>query len=102
MNPQYSTVNQCLQLLNQSDIPLTNKRRVELRLIQMKRLLLNDQSETKFELSINDMFYEVHCKMQKICNRGCNEDMLCELMLRLDGLLSQLAQVQSTQSSQTR
>ena len=42
MDHQYSIINQCLQLLKQSDMPTIKKLRVEIQLIQMKRLLLNE------------------------------------------------------------
>ena len=45
MDNQYRIINQCLQLLKQSEMPTIKKLRVEIQLIQMKRLLLKKKTQ---------------------------------------------------------
>lgn len=42
VNNEYRTVNHCLELLKSCDLPRPVKLRVELQLIQLKRLLINE------------------------------------------------------------
>jgi len=41
MIPQYRIVNECLPLLKQTEIPIITKLRIEIQLMQQKRLLLD-------------------------------------------------------------
>jgi len=92
MDNQYRIVNQCLQLLKQSDLPTIKKLRVEIQLIQMKRLLLNDgiSKEVRNGSCGDDVFVGLLCEMQKICDGNADGEVLAELMDRMAGMLSVL------------
>jgi hypothetical protein len=92
MDQQYSIINQCLQLLKQSDLPTIKKLRVEIQLIQMKRLLLNDAmiNEIKCGSCGEEMFEGLLSQMRGICSGSCEGDALTDLMDRIGGMLSVL------------
>jgi len=92
MDHQYSIINQCLQLLKQSDMPTIKKLRVEIQLIQMKRLLLNDaiSSEVMCGSCGEDVFEGLLCQMRGICGGNCEGDALSDLMSRIGGMLTDL------------
>ena len=92
MDHQYSIINQCLQMLKQSDMPTIKKLRVEIQLIQMKRLLLNDNlSEEMMKGSCGeDVFEGLLCQMRRICGGGCEGEALTDLMERIGGMLTVL------------
>jgi hypothetical protein len=92
MDHQYSVINQCLQLLKQSDMPTIKKLRVEIQLIQMKRLLLNDavSSQVMHGSCGEDVFEGLLCQMRRICGGNCESDALSELMSRIGGMLTVL------------
>ncbi|HBG04189.1 MAG: hypothetical protein A2075_15970 [Geobacteraceae bacterium GWC2_58_44] len=92
MEHQYSIINQCLQLLKQSDMPTIKKLRVEIQLIQMKRLLLNDaiSEEMVCGSSGEDVFEGLLCHMRKICRGNVEADALADLMNRIGGMLNVL------------
>lgn len=92
MDQQYSIINQCLQLLKQSDMPTIKKLRVEIQLIQMKRLLLNESLPTDIIKGScgEDVFEGLLHQMRRICGGGCEGEALSDLMERIGGMLSVL------------
>jgi len=92
MDHQYSIINQCLQLLKQSDMPTIKKLRVEIQLIQMKRLLLNDNLTNEIMRGScgEDVFEGLLSQMRRICGGGCEGEALTDLMERIGGMLSVL------------
>ena len=92
MDHQYSIINQCLQLLKQSDMPTIKKLRVEIQLIQMKRLLLNDNlsNEIMHDSCGEDLFEGLLCQMRTICGDGGQGEALADLMERIGGMLATL------------
>ena len=90
MDTQYRIINQCLQLLKQSDMPTIKKLRVEIQLIQMKRLLLNDAlpHEVKCGSCGEDVFEGLLAQMRCICSGNNDSDALTELMERIGGMLA--------------
>ena len=93
MDHQYSIVNQCLQLLKQSDMPTIKKLRVEILLIQMKRLLLNDEvpEEVMCRSCGDDVFEGLLCQMRGICGENCEGEALADLMNNIGGMLNALS-----------
>ncbi|MBU5613624.1 hypothetical protein [Geomonas azotofigens] len=92
MDHQYSIINQCLQLLKQSDLPTIKKLRVEIQLIQMKRLLLNDRLTNDMVTGAcgEDVFEGLLNQMRRICGEGSQGDALTDLMERIGGMLTEL------------
>ena len=92
MDHQYSIINQCLQLLKQSDMPTIKKLRVEIQLIQMKRLLLNDNLTNDFVRRScgDDVFEGLLSQMRRICGGGYEGEALSDLMERIGGMLTVL------------
>lgn len=92
MEHQYSIINQCLQLLKQSDLPTIKKLRVEIQLIQMKRLLLNDAltSELMSDSCGEEVFEGLLNQMRRICRGSAEADALAELMKSIGGMLTVL------------
>lgn len=92
MDHQYSIINQCLQLLKQSDMPTIKKLRVEIQLIQMKRLLLNDNLTNEIVRSScgDDVFEGLLSQMRRICGGGYEGEALSDLMERIGGMLNVL------------
>ena len=92
MDHQYRIVNQCLELLKQSEMPTIKKLRVEIQLIQMKRLLLNDTLpyEVKCGSCGEDVFEGLLNQMRGICGGKCDGEALSKLMERIGGMLTVL------------
>lgn len=92
MDHQYSIINQCLQLLKQSDMPTIKKLRVEIQLIQMKRLLLNDNLTSEFlrRSCSDDVFEGLLNQMRRICGGGYEGEAVSDLMDRIGGMLTVL------------
>ena len=90
MDNQYRIINQCLQLLKQSEMPTIKKLRVEIQLIQMKRLLLNDTlpSEVRSGPCGEDVFEGLLSQMRGICGGSCDGEALGSLMERIGGILA--------------
>lgn len=97
MDNQYRIINQCLHLLKQSEMPTIKKLRVEIQLIQMKRLLLNDAlpNEIKCGSCGEDVFEGLLNQMRGICGGRCDGESLGELMDRISGILSILGTEQA-------
>ncbi|GFO61444.1 hypothetical protein GMST_37690 [Geomonas silvestris] len=98
MDNQYRIINQCLQLLKQSEMPTIKKLRVEIQLIQMKRLLLNDAlpSEVRSGSCGEEVFEGLLHQMKGICCGGYDGEALSELMERISGMLSILGSEQAS------
>lgn len=89
MDQQYGIINQCIQLLKQSDMPTIKRLRVEIQLIQMKRLLLNEaiSRDVMSGPCGKDVFDGLLNQMRKICGGSCEGETLRELMDRIGGML---------------
>ncbi|GFO54650.1 hypothetical protein GMSM_16570 [Geomonas sp. Red276] len=89
MDYQYSIINQCLQLLKQSDMPTIKKLRVEIQLIQMKRLLLNEAIPKEAESGVcsEDKFEGLLSQMRRICGGNYEGEALTSLMDRIGDML---------------
>jgi hypothetical protein len=98
MDNQYRIINQCLQLLKQSEMPTIKKLRVEIQLIQMKRLLLNDAlpNEVRCGSCGEDVFEGLLSQMRGICAGSCDGDALADLMSRIGGMLTILGAEQAS------
>lgn len=100
MDNQYRIINQCLQLLKQSDMQTIKKLRVEIHLIQMKRLLLNDAvpKEVRCGPCGEDVFEGLLSQMRRICGGNCEGEgegeALSELMDSIGGMLTILGSEQ--------
>ena len=92
MDYEYCIINQCLQLLKQSDLPTIKKLRVEIQLIQMKRLLLNDALPDRNGTAAGreTLFEGLLRQMQGICGGNCDGSNLTGLMERIGGMLTVL------------
>lgn len=92
MDQHYSIINQCLQLLKHSDLPTIKKLRVEIQLIQIKRLLLNDALSKELLCGScgEEVFEGLLTQMRSICNGGGDGDALSDLMKRIGGMLTML------------
>lgn len=99
MDQHYSIINQCLQLLKQSDIPTIKKLRVEIQLIQMKRLLLNDAmpKEVINRTCGEEVFERLLAQMRKIAKGNAEPEDLTELMKCIAAMLSVLGGDQTAQ-----
>lgn len=84
MTAQYSLVNQCLALLKQADMQPIKKLRIEIQLIQMKRLLLNEDALVE---SCEDTLLEVLSDIGRIRKGEHDQDIVGSLMGRLGHLL---------------
>lgn len=104
MDTQYRIINQCLQLLKQSEIPTIKKLRVEIQLIQMKRLLLNDSlpNEVKCGSCGEEVFEGLLHQMRGICSGSCDGEALTQLMDRIGGMLTILGADQASPSTVSR
>lgn len=97
MGYQYIIVNQCLQLLKQSNLPTIKKLLVEIKLIQMKRYLLDDDEFSSKQKSWScgeNVFDTLLSQMRKI-RCGHNEEVLTDLMERMSGMLTVLSHQES-------
>ncbi len=89
MDQQYAIVNHCLQLTKQSDIPTRAKLRVEISLLQMKRLLLDDTlpQEARHGACCVSEFEDLLCHMRRIYGRDYQDGNVEEILDRIDALL---------------
>lgn len=92
MNHHYNIINQCLQLLEASDLPKIEKEHVGTRLIEMKRLLLkNSLAEEKNGSGCGgDVLLGLLCRMQKVCAGGCEAPVFDELVIGIDEVMTVL------------
>jgi len=90
MDKQYHIINQCLALLKQSGMPTIKKLRVEIQLIQMKRLLLNDALPTEVRCGScgEEVFEGLLNQMHGVCCGSCDGDALSQLMDRIGDMLT--------------
>lgn len=85
MTSQYFIVNECLALLKQADMPSIKKLRIEIQLIQMKRLLLRDDFPAE---SCEETLREVLIDIRKIRKGEHNSDTFSSLMGRMGLILN--------------
>ncbi|MBJ6723978.1 hypothetical protein [Geomesophilobacter sediminis] len=92
MDQQYNIINQCLHLLKHSDMPTIKKLRVEIQLIQMKRLLLNESipMDVRRGSCSTEVFEGLLTQMRGVCHGPSSNEGLAELMNRIGGMLSML------------
>ena len=94
MIPQYSIINQCMQLLKLSTIPPIKKLRLEIQLIQLKRFMLNKDLPVELMRGTcsEDAFKTVLCQMRRINNEGRGaDDAVSDLMDHLGTIIDQLS-----------
>jgi len=85
MIPQYRIVNECLPLLKQAEIPSIKKLRIEIQLIQLKRLLLHESGP---DWSCDqETLSEVLSDLRKIRDGECGVDAVSDLTKRLGGII---------------
>jgi hypothetical protein len=96
MGYRYSIINQCMQLLKQSELPTIKKLRVEILLIQLKRLLLDDEmsAEPKFGPCGEEAFDALLNQMRRICSEDCGSEMISSLMDQMGGVVTELSSPQ--------
>ena len=88
MLKQYSVLSKCLTELKKSDLPIIEKLRLEVQMIQTKRILLDHQVEHRVtglsssEKQFNDLFDRV----RYVCNSGTNATEVD----RLKGLIQEI------------
>lgn len=89
MSHKYLIVNQCLQLLKQSNLPTIKKLLVEIKLIQMKRLLLDDDvpSSSKCGYCGESVFEGILSQMRNVCGGDQESENLPALLDRMSGVL---------------
>lgn len=91
MSPQYEAVKQCLRLLKQSDIAAIKKLRLEIQLIQLLRLLLNeDLPETTSGCCSKDAFVGLLQEVSVLHDRGGKGDAVNNLMEHLGTIITAL------------
>ena len=92
MNRQYSILNQCLQLVESSDMPNIEKNHVTSQLIQMKRVLLN-HSMTKGNSGLiffDEVLLGLLCQMQMRCCGTCEGNLFDNLTNHIGDALNTL------------
>jgi hypothetical protein len=94
---QYGIINQCLQLLDPSDLPTMEKRFVETRLIRIKRLLLDNAipDDRKGESFGVELFEGLLCRIRKTCEENREGKALADLLECVDSTLAQLSDDQA-------
>jgi len=85
MIPQYRIVNECLPLLKQAEIPSIKKLRIEIQLIQLKRLLLHEGGPDWY--CDEDTLSDVLCDLRKIRDGEGAVDAVSHLTKRLGGII---------------
>jgi len=85
MIPQYRIVNECLPLLKQTEIPNIKKLRIEIQLMQLKRLLLH--ADNPDGCCNQDTLSALLCDLRKIRDGGCGVDAVSDVTKRLGGII---------------
>lgn len=95
---EYKRVNQCIELLKETHLPTIKKLRVEIQLIQMKRLLLADEVPTESRCGScgQPLFDGLMDQMGKICGGNFDGETLTEQVERLSWLLTAVGNRQAT------
>jgi len=93
MNAQYRIVNECLQLLKRSDISQVKKLRVEIQLIQLKRLILKDDRPDRLTCGScrEESFDGLLLAFRNICNGGGGGNTASDLMQLIGGIIGNLS-----------
>jgi hypothetical protein len=89
MNKYYSTTKRCLEMLRKSSLQPVKKLRIELQLIEIKRLLLEET--VVCELCKDEAFEDLFLWMERICEGDCNRDVTAEFMEWLGSVMNMLA-----------
>jgi hypothetical protein len=94
MGHRYSIVSQCMQLLKKSQMPTIKKLRVEILLIQLKRLLLDYDldKEPKIGPCGEDAFEELLNQMHSICSEDYESEKISELMAKMGSVVTELTE----------
>jgi len=85
MTPQYCIVNECLVLLKQVDMQPIKKLRIEIQLMQMKRVLLDDNFPLE---SCKDPLREVLFDIRRIRKGEHDTDTVSSLMERMGRIMN--------------
>jgi hypothetical protein len=96
MGYRYSIINQCMQLLKESDLPTIKKLRVEILLIQLKRRLLDEElsAEPKAGPCGEEAFEDLLNMMRRTCCENCESEMVGNLIDRMGGVVNELSSAQ--------
>ena len=88
MMKQYSILTRCLYDLRKSDLPLIEKLRLEVQLIQTKRILLDHNVEHRVTglASSEKEFDDLYVQLQHVCNSGGITGDLERLKLVIQGI----------------
>jgi len=99
MDQQYSITNDCLKLLKKSNLPTIKKLRIEIKLIKIKRHLLNENisSTIKYGCCSKTIFNGLLCQMRGISEIGWESDAFNALLHSLDAILTALAPDEPTE-----
>ncbi|MBJ6727128.1 hypothetical protein [Geomesophilobacter sediminis] len=92
MLKQYRILTDCLYLLKNSHLPVMDKLRLEVQLIQAKRLLLNDEVGNKVEgvASSESEFGDLYRRIQEICAPQPELGQTANLLQQLTDMTEQL------------
>lgn len=99
MDQQYSITNDCLKLLKKSNLPTIKKLRIEIKLIKIKRHLLNEHisSTIKHGCCSTTIFNGLLCQMRGISEMGWESDAFNTLLNSLDAILTALTTDEPTE-----
>lgn len=94
MNHQYRIINHCIKLLRQSKISELQKHRVEFRMIQLKRLLLNEHLPVEVTSGpcSTEVFDRLLADMDRISRGEGRADAVDDFLVRLNDVLLTAAQ----------
>ena len=72
MLKQYSILSKCLSELKKSDLPIIEKLRIEVQLIQTKRILLDHRVENRITgaLDSEQQFNNLYDQLRQVCSSG--------------------------------
>lgn len=99
MEKEYLIINECLAAVRQSDLQIVKKLRLEIKLIQVKRLLLDDQvvSGIKDDSGVLEKFEDLLAVIEVVCRtEATTADNTClnrakEILALLEGRSSKSA-----------
>lgn len=99
---QYRILNECLQLVSQSNLRSIKKLTIETKLIRMKKLLLNHRSPEEIRCSTcgGDLFEGLLSQLRAICRASREEAAVERTLERLRGVLALLAEEQATRKKE--
>ena len=92
MDRQYCAINECLRLVRESHLPTCKRLRAEIRLIQIKRLLLNDSisHSIRSDAFSEGVFEDLLSSIRTTCSRDGDHDDLTGLIDDVGTMLATL------------